>query len=141
MESEFATCLNCIDGRVQIPVINWITKNYNVNYVDMITEAGMDGLLADKNFDPLKILNNLAISLDKHNSRFIFITGHFDCGANNVDEITHKEQIIKSVQRISNYTLYCSVIGLWISENFFIEKIHENNRISEYDSLNTGCIL
>ncbi|MEN6292607.1 MAG: carbonic anhydrase [Methanobacterium sp.] len=43
----FATCLNCIDGRVQLPVINWIMKNYNVKYVDMITKAGMDGFLAD----------------------------------------------------------------------------------------------
>lgn len=41
MESKFATCLNCIDGRVQIPVINWITDNYEIDYVDMVTEAGM----------------------------------------------------------------------------------------------------
>jgi Putative carbonic anhydrase len=39
----FATCLNCIDGRVQIPVIEWITRNKGFKYVDMITKPGIDG--------------------------------------------------------------------------------------------------
>jgi len=42
-----AICLNCIDGRVQLPVIEWIKQNYGVDHVDMITEPGMDGFLAD----------------------------------------------------------------------------------------------
>ena len=48
MKSEFVTCLNCIDGRVQLPIINWITTNYDVKYVDMITAPGIDGLMVDK---------------------------------------------------------------------------------------------
>ncbi len=38
-----------MDGRVQLPVINWILSNYEVKYADMITAPGMDGLLADSN--------------------------------------------------------------------------------------------
>ena len=48
MKTQFVTCLNCIDGRVQLPVIKWIMENYGVEYVDMITTPGMDGILSDE---------------------------------------------------------------------------------------------
>lgn len=34
---KFATAINCMDGRVQIPVIEYIKSKYEVDYVDMIT--------------------------------------------------------------------------------------------------------
>lgn len=123
MKSRFATCLNCIDGRVQIPVITWITQNYDIDYVDMITEAGMDGLLAENTFNPANVLRRLAISIGNHDSHTIFVVGHFDCVANPVDEKVHKEQIKKAMKRIKNYTLASEIIGLWVSEYFQIEKI------------------
>jgi hypothetical protein len=49
MKREFVTCLNCIDGRVQLPAIHWIKANYEVKYIDMINTPGMDGILADRN--------------------------------------------------------------------------------------------
>jgi hypothetical protein len=54
MKREFVTTLNCIDGRVQLPVIRWIMAYYEVKYTDMITAPGMDGILADKNSDILE---------------------------------------------------------------------------------------
>lgn len=126
MKLKFATCLNCIDGRVQIPVIDWITQNYDVDYVDMITEAGMDSFLASKNCDQFHVLRRLGISIGHHNSDSIFIVGHFDCGGNSVEENIHKKQIKKAVKRIKSYTLSCNVIGLWVSEDLQIEKICEN---------------
>ena len=32
----FATAINCMDGRVQIPVIEYLKKEFKVDYVDMI---------------------------------------------------------------------------------------------------------
>ncbi|NYB53012.1 MAG: hypothetical protein HVN35_10715 [Methanobacteriaceae archaeon] len=134
MELKFATCLNCIDGRVQIPVINWITQNYEIDYVDMVTEAGMDGLLADNSFNPVHVLRKLAISIGNHNSNTIFIVGHYDCAANQVSEDVHKLHIKKAVQRIKNYTLSCKIVGLWISENFEVEKVCQTEGVSPDDS-------
>ena len=122
----FATCLNCIDGRVQLPVINWITKNYNVRYVDMITEAGIDGFLADKNSDIHKILKNIEVSISGHGSENIFVVGHYDCAANPVDDLTHKNQINTAVKRIKNIFPDLNVIGLWIDENFTAQKNNSN---------------
>jgi len=39
--ANFGVCLNCIDGRLQLPVIEWIQENYDIDYVDMVTEPGM----------------------------------------------------------------------------------------------------
>jgi carbonic anhydrase len=134
MESKFATCLNCIDGRVQLPVINWITKNFEFDYVDMITEAGIDGLLAENSYNPANVLRKLAISLGQHDSSKIFIVGHYDCTANPVDENMHKIQIKKSVKRIKNYTLACEVIGLWVNKHFEIEIIYETGGLNKDDT-------
>lgn len=46
MKKSFGTVLNCIDGRVQIPVINWMKENFDLDYVDLITEPGMDKVLS-----------------------------------------------------------------------------------------------
>jgi carbonic anhydrase len=122
---KFATCLNCIDGRVQIPVIDWITKNYDVNYVDMITEPGMDNIISDKNQDISEIYRKMSVTIAKHNSEIIFIVGHYDCAANPVSEKTHKKQISRSVKIINDYQLFKQVIGIWVTGEFSIEKVCE----------------
>ncbi len=47
MKKRFGTVLNCIDGRVQIPVTNWLKENFDVDYVDLITEPGIDKVLSE----------------------------------------------------------------------------------------------
>src|SRR5690606_33072319 len=43
----FVTAINCIDGRAQDPVAEWMRDRFSVRYVDTITEAGADGILAN----------------------------------------------------------------------------------------------
>ncbi|MEO7000427.1 MAG: carbonic anhydrase, partial [Ktedonobacterales bacterium] len=38
----FGTAINCIDGRVQAPVAEWLKINCHVTWVDMVTVAGPD---------------------------------------------------------------------------------------------------
>lgn len=122
----FATCLNCIDGRVQIPVIEWITENYGFKYVDMITKPGMDGFLSKKSSDISEIIKEIQITIDVHNSKNIFITGHYDCAGNPVDNDAHKRQIKKSVKRIKDLFNDLNVVGLWVSSNFSVTVVVEN---------------
>ncbi|MCL5674646.1 MAG: hypothetical protein M1501_02725 [Candidatus Omnitrophica bacterium] len=121
----FATCLNCIDGRVQIPVINWIKKNYGIDYVDMITDPGMDGILANENKDINNILLKIEISIEKHNSSILFLAGHYDCAGNPVDDKSHKKDIGIAVDRLKNLIPFVRIIGLWISNEWIVEKIIE----------------
>ena len=47
MNKKFATAINCMDGRAQEPVIEYMKKSYGVDYVDMITEPGPNRILAE----------------------------------------------------------------------------------------------
>jgi len=121
----FATCLNCIDGRVQIPVIEWINTNYGIKYVDMITKPGMDGFLSEDSSDVSEIIKEIQITIDVHASKNIFIIGHYECAGNPVDGNTHKRQIIKSVERIKSIFNDLNVVGLWVSDNFSVQMVVE----------------
>lgn len=123
MEPKYVTCLNCIDGRAQLPVIQWITDNYQVDFVDMITEPGMDGVLADKNSNLDDILRKLDISREAHKTSEIFVVGHFDCAANPVDPQTHNTHIKLAVQCVKNLRPQCEVIGLWVDNQHSVKLI------------------
>jgi len=125
VKNKFAVCLNCMDGRIQLPVIQWIKKHYEVDFVDMITEPGMDGVLGELNSDIKDIITKLEISVDKHGSQYIFIGGHYDCLGHPVDNETHKKDVMVAVERIKKLKSSCKVIGLWISNKLSVQKITE----------------
>jgi len=122
---KFVTCINCIDGRAQLPVINWIRQNYTAEYVDMITEAGADGYLVKHDPIPDSILNKIKISVQKHGSDRIFIVGHYDCAGHPVDEETHRRDTATAVNMVKKCFPDCTVSGLWLSERWEVEKIAE----------------
>jgi len=69
-EMTFVTAINCMDGRTQLPVIEFLKKKFGVNYVDMITEAGPIQYLAG-NLNPEKaesIRLRVEASVLKHDS-------------------------------------------------------------------------
>ena len=43
---KFVTAINCIDGRAQIPVIDWLKAATDADFVDQITEPSADKALA-----------------------------------------------------------------------------------------------
>jgi hypothetical protein len=112
-----------MDGRVQLPVIKWILENYEVEYVDMITAPGMDGVLADKNINIEDILENVNISKKVHSTEHIFIVGHHNCLANPVNTLTHKKHINAAVNRIKDFNPTSNVIGIWIDNKSMVEII------------------
>jgi len=119
-----ATCLNCMDGRVQLPALHWIREQYNIDFVDVITEAGMDGILAlQDNFD--EIIRRVNISINTNGSSRIFIVGHYDCRGNPVNEKTHHEHVNKSVKRLKTHWPEIEIIGLWVNSHWKVEVWHE----------------
>ena len=74
-----ATCLNCMDGRVQLPVLQWIKECHRVDFVDVITEAGMDAVLANQD-DIHEILRSIDISINMNGSTRLFVVGHLTAG-------------------------------------------------------------
>ncbi len=120
---EFVTCLNCMDGRVQKAMIDWLTKEFDAEHVDMITEAGMDGFIVRHDDLPESLLHKIDISVEKHGSNDIFIVGHYDCGGHPGEREMHHEDVKLSIEKIKKLYPDCSVSGVWIPETWKPEKI------------------
>jgi len=117
-----ATCLNCMDGRVQLPVLMWIKANYPVDFVDVITEAGMDRVLA-KQEDISEILRSIEVSVKLNKSTRLFIVGHYDCRGNPIDDDGHRREIIEAVKRLRQICPSQEVIGLWVNNKWQVELV------------------
>lgn len=121
-----STCLNCMDGRVQLPVLQWIKANYHVDYVDVITEAGMDAVLSGQK-DISEILRSIAISVNVNKSIRLFVVGHSDCRGNPVGEDVHRQQIMDSVVRLKSHWPGQEIVGLWVNDSWSVEVVSKSD--------------
>jgi hypothetical protein len=92
---SFCTVVNCIDGRVQMPVIEFLKKRFSADYVDCITEAEPARILAGETNrrQVQSIIDRIDISISRHKSGAIAVVGHHDCAADYVDKQKQLEQL------------------------------------------------
>jgi len=124
-DKRFATAINCMDGRVQIPVIEWLKRQYGVDYVDMITEPGPERLLAeDKDRTSIESIQKcLEISITRHNSKLVAIVAHHDCAGNPADKETQLKQISNAIKTVESWNFEVQVVGLWVDEKWEVKKV------------------
>jgi len=122
---KFGTAINCMDGRVQLPVINWMKEKYQLDYVDMITEPGADKAVCNGWFERIQeIKEKVMVSVNKHGSKIIVIAGHDDCAGNPVTPEEHKKQIRDAVQEVVSWKLPLDKItGIWLNKDWKVEVI------------------
>ena len=122
---RFVTAINCMDGRVQLPVIDWMKKHTETDYVDMITEPGPNKILAENTeFNQIQSLKKrVEISVRKHESSQIAIIGHYDCAGNPVNKETQLEQLKAAIQTIQSWGFQIPVIGIWVDEHWTAHKV------------------
>ena len=121
-EGKFATSVSCMDGRIQIPLAKWIIENYSVDFVDAVTEPGVDNIVAE-NLDLESIKTKVGISINAHKSKLIVVSGHYDCAGNPVSDEKHISQIKKGVEVISSWDLDVKVIGVWVDDSWNVNLI------------------
>ena len=121
---KFVTAINCIDGRVHIPVINWLRDSFDAQFVDHITEPGADKALAAGSADLLEaIKQKVLISVNAHDSKTVAVVGHHDCAAHPVSEAQHKRDIGHAVATAQSWDLPIQVIGLWVNSQWQVEVV------------------
>jgi len=123
-EKGFAVAINCMDGRVQAPVTEWVEDHFNVAFVDMITEPGADRVMAlgpQGTVDSIK--QKVMRSISRHGSRVVAVVGHHDCSANPIPEDEHQEYIRQAAERIVSWNLSVRVVGLWVNEKWHVERV------------------
>lgn len=125
-ESQFATAINCMDGRVQLPVIQWMKEQYSVQYVDMITEAGPNKVLTRGTPEAIEsIKSKVEISCQSHGSKVVAVVGHHGCAGYPVTREQKCAKIKKSIELIHSWGFPVKVVGLYVNENWEIEPVTE----------------
>lgn len=121
----FATALNCIDGRAQLPVNEAVRRIFDVSCVDTITAPGMVRFLSDDVDAPetAAALSSVRISLDKHGSQAIAVAAHHDCAGNPHPEQTQKEQLARAVRFLQEQFPGPRIVGLWVDADGAVETV------------------
>jgi len=124
-KGKFGTAINCMDGRVQLPLINWMKNKYDLDYIDMITEPGPDKMLSQGRPDQVEsIKSRVKISVNAHGSQIILVAAHDDCAGDPVSREDHIRQVRDCLKLVKSWGLPVKdITGVWINGNWDVEAI------------------
>lgn len=122
---SFCTVINCMDGRTQLPVNEYLQQKFTAKYVDTITEPGPNGILARQASPQAveSIYKRVKISLEAHRSVGIAIVGHHDCAGNPVPKAEQLSDLRGAMAAVRERFPSVPVIGLWVDENWKVREI------------------
>lgn len=129
ISQKFGTVINCMDGRVQVPVIEWLRKHHDLDYIDSVTEPGPELVLSENsdNVTIESIKRKVEISVSRHNSNLIAVAGHMDCAGNPADSRTKQEQLTKAVGTVQSWNYDVKVIGLFVDEDWEVRQAESSD--------------
>ncbi len=119
--STFSTVINCIDGRVQAPVLRFLQERFSTDHVDTVTEAGIVMFLAEAADGQCEMipevvssLRSVNLSVDAHQSKGLAVVAHSGCARNPVaDEVQHA-QLQQALDFLKGHYPGMEVIALWV---------------------------
>ncbi len=125
MKGKFVAAVNCMDGRVQLPVIRYLKRRFKAEYVDMITEPGPAKALSWKmNRAALEsVRRRVRLSLLRHNACAIAVVGHHDCAGNPVPARRQHRDIVRAVEVVRSWKPGVPVIGLWVDRSWKVREL------------------
>ncbi len=133
IQARFATVINCIDGRIQLPVINFMRNKFNVDFVDVITEPGPVRAIAEPTnaFQVYSIQQRVMLSQEKHGSQHLGVVAHYDCATNPAGKDKQVEQLRQALEYIRLWNFRGSVVGLWVDENWGVQEATFHGKIAQ----------
>ena len=118
---KFVTAINCIDGRVQLPVIHHMNRRFKADFVDMVTAPGADKMLAEGVDKTLR--RKVTVSVEVHGSKLVAVVGHYGCAGAPESKAEHLEHVRQGVARVKSWKLGATVVGLWVNKAWKVEKV------------------
>jgi hypothetical protein len=108
-----------MDGRVQLPVIDYLQKRFKSENIDNITEAGPVGIIVQENYSQEfnAILRQVRISIQAHGSNQLAIVAHHDCAGNPLPDAEQVQQVQEGLRILEGQFPAMEIIGLWLDEN------------------------
>ena len=128
---RFTTAINCIDGRTQRPVSEWIRIQFSVDYVDTITQPGPEAALTHGPASVIEVMRqNVGVSIQAHQSQMIAVAAHHECAGNPVSDEEHKEQVRAACAVIAQWGYPARIVGLWVNEWWQVEVVTDTGAAS-----------
>ncbi len=114
-----------MDGRIQRTVFEWVAAWAGAPYVDMITEAGPDGILARREpVEPYRGMHaRLGIAVNVHGAKRGVVVGHEDCAGNPVDKAAHFEHIREGVRVVKQWYPDVEAAGIYVNLDGRVERV------------------
>jgi hypothetical protein len=114
-----------MDGRVQIPVIEFLRERFGVDNVDIVSESGPVLYLSEhKDSEEAKsIIRRVNISIDAHDSQGIAIIAHESCAGNPSSGALQRKQLYKAVTYTATLYPGKEVVGLWVDDDWKVNEI------------------
>ena len=124
-QGTFCTVVNCMDGRTQVNVNEYLKVRFHVDFVDTVTEAGPNGLLAREPDGPTvaSVFSRIDISVNKHGSVGIGVVGHHDCAGNPGGAAHQAADTQKAVEALRRRYPSLTVVGLWVDDTWSVTEI------------------
>ena len=113
----FATVLCCIDGRVQGPLADFTRTHFGVDYVDTVTRPGLVGRL-DRGVE-----DDLAISIEAHQSQGIVVSGHASCAGYIGDEAAQRQACRAVAARLGEIWGEMEIVPVWVALSGAVELL------------------
>jgi len=125
VRGSFCTVVNCMDGRVQLPVIRYLMDRFGAAFVDSVTEAGPICCLAEPAASDAKssILRRVGVSVNAHGSRAVAIVAHADCAGNPLCREEQLKQLAAAVAEVNRAFPQVTVLGLWVSDAWVVSEV------------------
>jgi len=114
-----------MDGRIQLPVNDFLQKRFGAEYVDTITEAGPNLILFEQKEEVIieAILLRLHISINIHKSVGVAVVGHYDCAKNPLGKDEQTAHTKKAIEFVKKHYNNIEVIGMWVNENWEVVEL------------------
>ena len=126
----FGTAINCIDGRAQQPVADWVRLHGLVEHVDMVTVPGADQVLgagpADRADRIARVREDVTLSVRAHHSEVVAIAGHQGCAAYPVSREEHIAAVRAAARVVRGWGLPARVVGLWVNDAWVAEEVYDS---------------
>ena len=122
---KFGTLINCTDGRVQYPVMDYLKKSYDIEFFDAANEAGPLLTLTKKSNKCrlISLKEQIRTSLEEHHSKFIALVGHHDCTDNPGDRAFQESQMDEALDYLQRaFGKDKTYVGLYVNEDWAVEE-------------------